>query len=185
MATVIDNERFRKLLGSRPAEAVTQLYEVTGKRLLKYATTLTQDEEAAKDIIQDTFLHILSASKKLSNYHTHSIEHYLVRVVRFKAISHYNRVQHVDIDSLLFTSDRPVGGHDSPIENSMIKAEIVLEARQFISTFPPREQECFLLLIDHNLTLDQIAARLKVKRKAVERSVTSARKRLRAWAKRL
>lgn len=185
MSTVIENEQFRNLLRSRPAEAVVQLYTVFGKKLLNYATMLTQDDDVAKDIVQDAFLQVLSNSKQLSNYHELSIEHYLAKIVRYRSISHYKRVRHVRLDTLLFPEDRTGGAPDNPIEKSIIEQEIIAEIRSLIATFPPREQECFLLMIDHNLNLDLVAERLNIGRKAVERSVTSARKRLREWAAKL
>lgn len=71
----------------------------------------------------------------------------------------------------------------SPVENSIEIKLIALEdkiwLRNLIKNFPRRERECLLLKLDEELSLDEIAARLKVSRKAVERSLTSANKRLR------
>lgn len=176
----IDNERFRKLLRSYPVGAVELLYDLYYKSLLSIASSLTHDPDASEDIVQDTFLHIWENKEKLSQGHERSIEHYLVRVVRNKSISFYKRRKHFNVDNLRFLNN-PANRGENPIETNIIEGEIIQEIRHFISTFPKRERECLLMKIDEALTLDQIAFRLNVSRKAVERSLTSANKRLRKW----
>lgn len=179
MPTVIDNEGFRNLLRSYPGDAVKLLYEALGKSLLRYAFLLTRDEEAAKDVIQDTFLYIHANNKTLSEHHELPFERYVIRIVRFKSISFLRRVRHLDIDDLIFPEDRTGLPPENPIETSIIKRELMQELRTIISSFPRAERECLLLRIDQELSLDEIAAELKVTRKAVERSITSGKNRLR------
>jgi RNA polymerase sigma-70 factor (ECF subfamily) len=185
MPTAIDNESFRKLLRVYPGEAVALLYELLAKGLLKYAMALTGDDDAAKDIVQETFIYVYDNSKTLSKHHELSIERYLIRIVRFKSISFFRRVRHVDIDTLIFPDDRTGHPPDNPVEAAMIRRELIEEARDIIATFPRRERECLLLRIDREMHPDQIAEELNVTRKAVERSITAAKKRLRKFAERL
>ena len=69
--------------------------------------------------------------------------------------------------------------NDPSVEANIIELEISREIREIISTFPRREKECLLMKIDKEMTTEQIAVELNVSKKAVERSVTSANKRLR------
>lgn len=185
MPTVIDNEGFRNLLRSYPGDAVELLYEALGKSLLRYAFLLTRDEEAAKDVVQDTFLYIHTNNKTLSEHHALPFERYVIRIVRFKSISFLRRVRHLDIDDLIFPEDRTGLPPENPVETSMIKRELMLELRAIISSFPRAERECLLLRIDQEMNLDDIAAKLNVTRKAVERSINSGKNRLRKFARRL
>jgi DNA-directed RNA polymerase specialized sigma24 family protein len=47
-----------------------------------------------------------------------------------------------------------------------------------LSGFPRRERECLLMQVDGEMPVKEIARRLKISKKAVERSLTSAKKRL-------
>jgi RNA polymerase sigma factor (sigma-70 family) len=185
MPTVIDNEGFRNLLRSYPGDAVELLYEVLGKSLLRYAFLLTRDQEAANDVVQDTFLYIHANSKTLSEHHELPFERYVIRIVRFKSISFLRRVRHLDIDELIFPEDRTGLPPENPVETTIIRRELWQELRTIIASFPRAERECLLLRIDQEMSLDDIAAKLNVTRKAVERSIYSGKNRLREFADRL
>lgn len=182
MPAVIDNERFRKLLRSYPAGAVELLFGIFNKSLVTFAYSLTHDPDAAKDIVQDTFLHVYANNVKLSNHHERSIEHYLVQIVRFKSISYYRKVRHLSLDDLLFHDDLPAGHRQNSVEADLIEKEIVRQVHEVVITFPKRERECLLMRFEDDFGIDEIAQRLRISRKAVERSITSAKKRLRKWA---
>lgn len=185
MPAVIDNEAFRKLLRSYPRDAVRLLYQLFGRSLLRYALLLTRDEDAAKDVIQDTFLYIYANSKALSKPHKLPFERYLIRIVRFKSISFLRQVRHFDINDLLFPEDRASQPLESPIETTIIRRELMQELRSIIASFPRAERECLLLRIDHDMSVEAIAARLQVSRKAVERNINRGKNRLRNFAHRL
>lgn len=182
MSSAIDNDRFRKLLDSYPDAAVEQLYVLLRKRLVAYSFTLTKDRDASKDIVQDSFLSLLADSKRLNLQEKRSIENYLIGIVRNKSISFFKgRRRHLDLEELLITASNRIRQSQNSMETSIIEEEIIKQAREHIASFPDRERECFLLLIDHNLKLDEIALRMNVTRKAVEANITRSRKRLKNW----
>ncbi len=178
MAGIIENERFRKLLLSLPAKAIEILYEHYYRSLLRIARNLTHDAKLSEDIVQETFVHVWQNHKILGQYHQRSIQHYLVRVVRNKAITQYNRTKHLNEQKSEFLNGSHAQFNDPSIEALLIKNETSAKLRQVISTFPRRERECLLMKLDHELTTEQIATTLNVSKKAVERSLTSANKRL-------
>lgn len=169
------------LLRSHPEEAVALLHQFYSKSLLKIAYRFSRDEEASRDIVQETFLQVWAKRKELSQYHEKSIEHYLVRIVRNMSVSHFKRKRHLNIDDFLFLSVY----RDSSIsfEEALITQELIYKMRAFIMTFPLRERQCLLMKIDDEFSLDQIAENLQISRKMVEKSQTNALKRLRKWAK--
>ena len=181
MSAAIDNERFRKLLRSYPASAIRLLYDFYYQALLRIARNLIHDQDAAADIVQDTFLHVWEKRIELATHHDRSIEHYLVRVVRNKSITYYKKQRNLQVDAAFLTQLRT--SHESPVETQLIEKELMKEIRVLITTFPNRERQCLLMKIDDGLTIDQIAFKLNVSRKAVERSLTAANKRLRKWGK--
>jgi RNA polymerase sigma factor (sigma-70 family) len=180
MPGVFDNERFRKLLLSLPGRAIEILYQQYYRSLVGLAFSFTKDPIASEDIVQETFVHVWENSKKLGKFHERSFEHYLVRVVKFKSITHFkkNLKEHQNNQELL--RHKPVVNELSA-EAALIRKEFITEIRQLVATFPPRERECLVLKMDEELTTQQIADRMGVSVKAVERTVTSAYKRLREY----
>ena len=181
MPGAINNERFRKLLLSSPGTAIEILYHGYYSSLLNIAKYLTQDNAVSEDIVQEAFIHVWQNHKQLGQFHTRSIQHYLVKVVRYKAISHYKEVVRTSKRKKMFLNGQVHNRTEPSVETNLIALEIRREIRQLIATFPPKEKECLLMKLDEEMTVDQIAARLNVSDKAVERSLTSANKRLRKY----
>lgn len=69
---------------------------------------------------------------------------------------------------------------EQSIEARIIQVEITEEILQIIARFPKRERECLMMKIEEELHNEEIALRLGVGVKAVEKSLTSAKKRLRS-----
>ncbi|MBN8650496.1 MAG: sigma-70 family RNA polymerase sigma factor [Cytophagales bacterium] len=174
MSAILNNDRFRKLLAKQPALAIQLLHQLHGKSLYQIARQLTQDPNAAQDIIQDTFTLIWEKRHQLSRHHEKSLLHFIVRVVRNKSITHFKRKKLFNIDQLRFLQQT---------DGDTFQDQLIKDMRKHINTFSLREQQCTLLKIDHNLSLDQIATQLGVSRKMVEKAQTSALKKLRQWAK--
>lgn len=178
MSSTIENERFRNLLDAYPVKAIEYLYEHYYEQLFRLAAWLTRNEHQAQDILQDVFLHIWKNHKALSKQHEQPILHYMIRAVRNLSMTYFNKIQRFNEFQNRYLNGHSFSIHEEAIENKIIDREIKQEVRNFIATFPRRERECLLMKIDQELTPQQIADRLKVSRKAVERSLTSGKKRL-------
>jgi RNA polymerase sigma-70 factor (ECF subfamily) len=181
MSGAFDEERFRNLLLSLPSKAIAILYGLYYHSLIRIAKSLTHDQRASEDIVQETFVHVWESYKQLGQHHDRSIEHYLVRVVKNKAISYYKRNIDLNEQRLRFLNGHSFSANEHPAEAKMIRLEISGEIRQAIVRFPKRERECLLMKMDEEMTTAQMAERLNVSKKAVERSLTSAGKRLRRY----
>ncbi len=180
MPDSIDNERFRRLLLSLPGKALEFLYNAYYQNLLRISKTFTRNAEVSKDIVQETFVYVWERRKWLSQHHDKSIQYYLMRVVKNKSISYYKRNLR-DEARMRYLNGNPQLLIEHSIETHIIDLEIQKEIRDVIATFPPRERECLMMKIDKGMSTDQIAENLNVSRKAVERSLTSANKRLRGY----
>ena len=181
MPDSINNERFRKLLFSYPGKAIQFLYDLYYHSLINISERLTHNRKASEDIVQETFIHVWEKHELLSQQHDSSIQYYLVRVVKNKSISFYKK------DMRLIESRKKYlhGSTFNPVEYSaeanIIALEVHKEIRRVISTFPRRERECFLMSVEEEMTNKQTAERLGISVKAVERSLTSANKRLKRY----
>ena len=181
MSGVVDEERFRNLLLSFPAKAIAFLYDRHYHGLIKIAKSLTHDLKASEDIVQETFVHVWEHHKRLGQQHERSIQYYVVKVVKNKSISYYKRTLERHEQKALYMNGQRLVARDNPVETDIIQLEISREIRRVIITFPKREKECLLMKMDEEMTLEQMAERLNVSKKAVERSLTSANKRLRQY----
>jgi RNA polymerase sigma-70 factor (ECF subfamily) len=178
MTVNIENERIRKLLLSLPGKAIEILYDKYYSKLLRIAKFLSRDEKVAEDIVQETYVHVWENHKKLGQYHEQPIYTYMIKVVKNKAIGHFRDTIRLSKHQIEYLNGTVLDAAPS-IEARIIRIEINEEIRQLIATFPRREKECLLLKMDKELSVKQIAEILNVTDKAVERSLTSAKKRLR------
>lgn len=179
MPVTFNDQQLRKLLLSLPRKAMEILYDEYYHILVSIAFGLTHDEEASEDIVQDTFVHVWLNAKKLGQYHERSIQHYLVRVVRNKAVSYYKERLYINKQMIKYLNGRPFDPFVNSLETQLIRVEMTEEIRALIARFPRREYQCLTMRIDGEMDNKEISARLKISVKAVERSITSAKKRLR------
>lgn len=183
MPDTLDNERFRLLLRTLPGKAIDYLYTHYYEGLVRLSSKYLRDRHLAEDVVQETFLHVWEQHKSLSNNHDLPIHFYLARVVKNKSITQYKKTLKLQSNYTHFLNGYRVPSAEETIERQMIAEEIAGRIRKYIDTFPLREKQCLLMKVDEGMSTKEAAARLGVSVKAVERSMTSAHKRLRQWAK--
>jgi RNA polymerase sigma factor (sigma-70 family) len=179
----IDSPRFRTLLRLFPHKAIQTLYKSYYHTLLGISLGLTQRLHVAEDIVQDTFIHVLENSHRIHDHHEKSIQHYLVRIVRNKSITVNKAIRTLRHQQTAYLNGHPVKASQKSPEILTIERETADLIRQIIETFPPREKQCLTLHWEQDLTTKQIAKHLDISRKAVQRSITSAKKRLKHYWK--
>jgi len=177
----IDNEIFRKILLSYPAKAIEFLYRYYYHSLVSISRSLTHNWRISEDIVQELFVHVWEKHKWLGQHHDKSIRHYLVRVVKNMSITYYKKNFAMEVNKLRYLNGNRVPSVEKSIETNLIESEIYKELREVVAEFPKRERECLLMKIDDEMSINEIALSLNVTRKAVERSLTSARKRLQKY----
>ena len=182
MVEKFDNERFRKLLRAYPAKAVQILHQKFQRRLYGIAFYFTRDQQSSEDIVQETFIHVWENYLSLSEPHQVAIEFYLIRVTRNKSINHYHKATKLTLKiSRYYKYTQSLKHIGNAIEQDIIKKELGEEVRTLLQGFPLRERQCLEFKVDEGLSNLEIAKRLNVSVKAVERSITSANKRLRRY----
>lgn len=179
MADAFENEQFRNLLRVHSRQALLILYEHYSAGLYKTAFKLARNKTAAFDIVQDTFLAVWDNRKDLVRHHEISIERYLAKIVRNKAVSYYKRKRHAELD-MLTTFMEFASEEDTSAD--LIQKELYLQFRSYITQMPQRQREVIELRIDRHLAPEQIASELGVSRSMVEASYTRALKNLKEWA---
>lgn len=182
MVEKFDNERFRKLLRAYPAKAIEILHQRFQTKLYSIAFYFTRDRQASEDIVQETFMHVWENYLTLSEPYQVGIEFYLIRVTRNKAINQYHKATKLALKiSKYYKHQQSLKHTGNDIEQDIILKELSAEIRSLIQSFPMRERQCLEFKVDEGLSNLEIAKRLNVSLKAVERSITSANKRLRRY----
>lgn len=177
----VDDQSLRRLLLSRPESAMKILYAAYYRQLVRIALDLTHDPEVSEDIAQEVFAHVWSNARKLGRHHERSILHYLVKVVRNKSMSSYKEHAYIRKQVAKFSEEQQSDAFTDSPEAEMIRVEMHQELRDLIFKLPKRESQCLTMRIDEELSNQEIADRLNVSVKAVERSITSGKKRLRVY----
>ena len=173
MSDTLNNDEFKRLLLSWPAKAIHYLYTFHRDSLLRMSLQRTGSREAAEDVVQEAFADLWEKYPDLGQKKDLLIAPYLSATVRNKSID-YNRL----------TAQR----REYPLANEMRGAnETVLGEDdieilwKLIANLPPREKQCIVMKYFQQMTYEEMAAVLGITVKAVERSMTSARKRLRKY----
>lgn len=181
MSASIDNEQFRNLLFSWPEKAILFLYEHYYDHLIRIADMHTHDRRTSEDVLQEVFADVWKKHRTLGQQRDQSIQSYLIKAVAYHAISLYKkraRTAEREKEYFFGAISDPV---DHPAEEGIIFEENRTFIRLILGTFPLRERQCLLMQTEEELPVKEIAKRLGISRKAVERSLTSARKRLKKF----
>ncbi len=184
MPDALNNRDIRQLLRTHPVDAVTILYDRYAGALRSIARHLVHDPLPAEEIVQDVFVHVWLNAYRLGTMHDRSLEHYLVRVVRNRAMTYYTDSLNERERRKNFVREQGDTKSEDSFEAALIRSEAARELRRLIDTFPGREKDCLLLKLDRQMTNAQIASHLGISEKAVERSITSAYKRVRGRLRR-
>lgn len=158
--------------------ALEQLFRRTFPRFLDFALKITKDEIIAEDIVQDVFVKLWEKRETIQGL---NIEGYLFRLVRNKCLDHIKYIKvisgkEIDLDNFCkfeelyrvdFISDEPY---------LLIQEELKSEIQQTIDSLPPRCKEVFVLSRQDGLKNREIAEKLQINIKNVERHLSRATK---------
>jgi len=159
--------------------AFEQLYDRYAGGLEKYIYFITRSKEVTEEIIQDVFIRIWQKREQLPELD--SFRAYLFRIARNQVISWLRsaRPRHkiVELDESLAGGSRADADH-LVLYNQYYK--MVLDA---IALLPERKKEVFLLSLEEDLTLDEIARRLHLTKSTVKQHLYSATTSIRDYLK--
>lgn len=151
-----------------------QLFDSYFQALVTYAFRFVNDWQAAEDIAQDVFMALWM--KKEDVDFDQPVKPYLYRAIYNRSINYLNsalmqkRIEGVDtIDELINQEILSYNQHDA-----LLLKEITAEINNFVETLPPQCRNVYKLSREENLKNKEIAARLDISEKAVEKHITKA-----------
>lgn len=160
------------------SKALEGLFQRIFPRLFDFACKMTKESQVAEDIIQDVFIQIWEKKHQIESV---NIEAYLFRLVRNRCLDHIQFVKVIQEKEIELHSLRTYEElyRIDFIRNEpylLIEEELKNEIEKTIESLPPRCQEVFLLSKMEGLKNREIAEKLQINIKNVERHLSRATK---------
>lgn len=138
--------------GHSHADWIRQVVACHEQPLIRYATRMLDDQERARDVVQDTFLQLCHQSPEELQGH---VTAWLYTVCRNRSLDirkKESRMSHV--------SDPQATALESREPDQVVQAEqreAACSARELLEQLPDQQQEVIRLKVTHNLSYREIA----------------------------
>jgi RNA polymerase sigma-70 factor (family 1) len=157
------------------------LYASEQGRLKQFVRRLVGNRATAEDLVQDAFVNLLRGVRISETEHS---RFYLTRTVRNLAIDHLRR-EHKRSRYTRELNSGDISVCDQPLPDAVLQGrQEVAVLRAVIDRLPPKCRGVFILSREHGLSMKQIAQRLQIAEKTVEkhlvRAMVDCRRELRA-----
>ncbi len=151
-------------------DSFAALYKRYWKDMFALSFYYLQDEEDAKECIQDIFKSIWERRDKLKI--TDPISNYLFRSVKLKVAEHYRRkINHEKhLGKIISFTDQM----DHSTEQTILFNDLKAEISKLVDNLPPQCQKVYILSREHWLHNNEIAAHLVISEKTVKNHLTKA-----------
>lgn len=153
--------------------AFVELYKRHWEGLYKFCFQILQDQDAAKDVLQEVFVWFWTHRSELKVY---AIRSYLYVAVKHK-VANYLRKDHTRNN---FYEKIKVESLDAVfVDSSLEVKELIAFIRDFTSDLPDKCRQVFEMSRTEYLSNKEIASRLNISEKTVETHLTTALNKLR------
>ncbi len=167
---LINESTFLKRASAGDRIAFTTLYTHYFPRLYRFVFFINQSHEDTEEILQDVFLKIWD--KKESLLRIRSFEDYIFRMAKNKLfdLAKKNKANVKMIHRLMPLQTE--SGSDAADEVTFKEYHRV--AMEAITHLPERKRTVFLMSVEEDMSLDEIASELKISRSAVKKHLYAA-----------
>lgn len=159
--------------------AFEHIYTMYYDRLLNYADRLLQDFETARDVVQETYYKIWENRKRLNI--TISVQSYLVKSIYNQSINTLNHKKYVRQYEEIQLADFYFSSIEQTPESelNLWKEDVEKAVNEAIEHLPEKCREVFKLSKVEGLKNREIAEKLNISEKTVERHMSIAINKLR------
>lgn len=177
MNNISSNQLFQKVQEDDMI-AFEMLFKRLSPRLTDFARKVVADKQLADDMVQEVFIKVWEKRQKIENA---NIEAFIFRVLRNHCISHLKHlkvIENVKTKVLLKSEEEELYRIDFIRDEPylVIEKELQLEIEKVINELPEKCREVFLLSRIEGLKNREIAEKLNINIKNVERHITRALK---------
>lgn len=171
----LDEKDLLEKLNTGNYQAFTIFYGRYWENAFLYVQRVINNENEAKDIVQDTFLTIWNLQGKLD--HVESFRAYLLTIARNKALryirDHNHKTELID-DFISFLKD-----HEPSALDQLIKDELALFVETEVAKMPDRMRETYKRSREEGLSNKEIALLMEVSDQTVKKQIHYSLKHLR------
>jgi RNA polymerase sigma-70 factor (family 1) len=169
-----DTELWLLITGGNTS-AYGELYERHWESLFETAYWHLYDKAAAKDIVQEVFVHCWQKRQQIQI--KESVIAYFRAAVRFKVLNYLKSESARDKYQRLAGHTLPVITHTT--SEHMAEADLQASYRRELARLPDKMREVFTDSRDHGLSIDEIAQKRGISPQTVKNQLSSALKKLR------
>jgi RNA polymerase sigma-70 factor (ECF subfamily) len=170
--TIYQDKELVALIHQDDAGAFTELYNRHWKSLYYTAMSILQNPEASRDIVQDVFA---SLWQRRGDVQIEFPKTYLQQATRFQVF----KAIHADKASKEFYQRLAAVSADMIVENPLLYKELEHLIRDLLDALPEDARTAFLLNRDEKLTYAQIAEKMDISVKTVEKKMSQTLRHLR------
>ncbi|SMD15164.1 RNA polymerase sigma factor [Pedobacter nyackensis] len=170
---LISDSDLISMLKNGDRKAFSEIYNRYWKSLHHFAYNIVGDENAASDALQEVFV---SLWKRRETVEILSLKSYLFQAVRFGVLK---LIRQQKTDQLFYTRLAMVTS-EIVLENPMLFKEQQHLIAQLISQLPSDCRAIFVMSREENLTYKQIASKLEISEKTVEKKMSISLKMIRS-----
>ena len=167
--THLSDTELLKRLQSHDQPAFEVLFDRYWKRLYSYAFKIYKKEAICEDIVQEIFISLWEKSNKSTIL---NLEAYLLRAVKYKVANHIRDLK-FDSGHLEILQNIP---HPSKTDKHLVYQEFEAEVFREIKKLPPRSQEVLIMSRLENYTNIEIALKLGLSVRTVEKHISDGLK---------
>jgi RNA polymerase sigma-70 factor (family 1) len=160
------------LMQQDDAAAFTELYNRHWKSIYYTATAILQDAELCRDIVQEVFT---SLWQRRGQVNIEFPKTYLQQATRFQVF----KAIHADKANREFYQRLASVSADMVMDNPLVYKELEHLVRDLLETLPEDARTAFLLNRDQNLTYAEIAVKMDISVKTVEKKMSQTLRHLR------
>lgn len=167
-ASILTGQDLLSLIEGGDAEAFTEFYSDTFKKLILVADRYVRSVHIAEEIVQDVFVKIWEDKTQLSGIN--SIQSYLYRSVANASINHINREKNLEKHHLKIAEHLT----EEDVELLNEQNELIVLLHQEIAKLPEKCQRVFVLSRLEGKKYKDIAVLLQISEKTVENHMGNA-----------
>lgn len=146
-------------------KAFAEIFHRYKFKLYGFIYRLTQSQEMAEDIVQETFLRLWKNRDQLD--HIEHLSSYIFRMAQNQAITSFKRMaMETMIIRQLLTGEKEFA--PSTPESELALKEMEALFRKAIDNLPPQQKKVYLLSREEGLKHEEIAERLQISRGTVK-----------------
>jgi RNA polymerase sigma-70 factor (ECF subfamily) len=175
-----DAEIFIERIKSGDVQAFELLFKTDYTKLTFFANRFLNDLDASEEIVSGVFVFLWEKKDKL--VFTTSVHSYLYKTVQNRCLNYIKRKK-IENEYVNYLSRNNLLEDYPDTWNLYLEKDLEGQARKAIDTLPEKCREIFKLSRFEHLRNKQIAERLSISEKTVERQITIALEKLRNYLK--